>query len=369
MSIFLHPSYDCHEGVHAFQDEVSGLRGIIAIHSTRLGPAAGGCRVWNYATEEQALDDALRLSRGMTYKNALAGLKAGGGKAVIMAPPGGCFDRSQLFEAFGRAVESLGGQYITAEDVGSTVQDMEIVASQTCYVAGLPPDGPSSAGGDPSPWTALGVFLALEAAVRYKLDRSLEGVRVAVQGLGNVGYHLCQHLHDAGASLIVSDLSEQRLAVARERFQAVIETIDRIHQTDVDVFAPCAMGSVFDARTIPEMRAKVVCGGANNQLGDGTSGALLRSRDVLYCPDYVVNAGGIINVMAEFAGRDASEVREQIEQIPARLLAILLRADHHHMPTNDVADTLAQEMTGRDSMTPLATKGLPIRHGIEPRCF
>jgi leucine dehydrogenase len=346
MSLFANQSYDAHEGVHLFQDEVSGLRSIIAIHSTHLGPAAGGCRVWNYESEEQALQDALRLSRGMTYKNALAGLHAGGGKAVIMAPPGR-FDRAQLFEAFGRAVDRLGGRYITAEDVGSTVQDMETVASQTSHVAGLPPDSPSSAGGDPSPWTALGVFLSIQAAVQYKLDRSLDGVTVAVQGLGNVGFHLCQYLHGAGANLIVADLSEQRLIAAKDRFEAKIVSVENIHKAGAYVFAPCALGGGLSAATIPELQARIVCGAANNQLADAADGALLRDRGILYCPDYVVNSGGIINVMAEHAGHDTASVELQIQQIPSRLMEIMERAAHQNAPTNLVADTMAMEMTGR----------------------
>jgi leucine dehydrogenase len=346
MSLFFHPSNDAHEGIHLFQDQDSGLRSIIAIHSTHLGPAAGGCRLWHYETEEQALQDALRLSRGMTYKNALAGLHAGGGKAVIMAPPGR-FDREQLFEAFGRAVDSLGGLYITAEDVGSTVRDMEMVASQTCHVAGLPSDSPSSAGGDPSPWTALGVFLSIQAAVAYKLGRSLEGVGVAVQGLGNVGLHLCEYLHGAGAKLIVSDLSEQRLESAEARFQAQVETLERIYQADAYVLAPCALGGGLNAETIPQLRARVVCGAANNQLATTADGVLLRDRNILYCPDYVVNAGGIINVMAEHAGENTSSVERQVQQIPVRLLEILQRAESQHSATNRIADLMAMEMTGR----------------------
>ena len=346
MSLFVHPSYDAHEGVHLFQDEVSGHRSIIAIHSTRLGPAAGGCRVWHYESEEDALSDALRLSRGMTYKNALAGLSAGGGKAVIMAPPGP-FDRRQLFEAFGRMVDSLGGQYITAEDVGSTVEDMETVASQTCHVAGLPPDGPSSAGGDPSPWTALGVFLAIQTAVQYKLDRTLDGVTVAVQGLGNVGFHLCQYLHGAGANLVVADLSEQRLKAAQCKFQARIESVGHIHKVGAYVFAPCALGGGLNAQTIPELQARIVCGAANNQLANAADGALLRDRNILYCPDYVVNSGGIINVMAEHGGHDIDSVERQIQQIPSRLMEIMEIAARQNASTNMVADTMAQEMTGR----------------------
>jgi leucine dehydrogenase len=346
MNLFTHPSYDAHEGVHLFQDEVSGLRSIIAIHSTRLGPAAGGCRFWSYESEEEALADALRLSRGMTYKNALAGLHAGGGKAVIIAPRGR-FNRTQLFEAFGRAVNRLGGHYITAEDVGSTVEDMEIVASQTSHVAGLPAAGSSSAGGDPSPWTALGVFLAIEAAVQYKLARSLDGVSVAVQGLGNVGSRLCGYLDAAGANLMVADLSEHRAEMAREKFRARREAVDQIHKADADVFAPCALGGGLNAHTIPDLGARVVCGAANNQLADTADGARLRDRQILYCPDYVVNAGGIINVMAEHSRKDGRLVEQEVQQIPSRLLEILRRADCENAPTNLVADLMAMEMTAR----------------------
>ncbi|MDB5395638.1 MAG: Leucine dehydrogenase [Rhodospirillales bacterium] len=346
MVLFSHPSNDAHEGVHVFQDHESGLRGIVAIHSTHLGPAAGGCRVWNYRSGEEALTDALRLSRGMSYKNALAGLNAGGGKAVILAPPHR-FDRRELFEAFGRAVDSLGGRYITAEDVGSTVQDMECVGSQTSHVAGLPPDRPASAGGHPSPWTALGVFLAIKSAVEHRFGRSLDGVRVAIQGLGNVGFNLCRSLHDAGAELIVSDLSRERMLAAKTAFRAHTAPVDSIHLADSDVFAPCAMGGILDARTIAELAAKVVCGAANNQLSEAADGERLRGRGILYCPDYVVNAGGIINVMAEHAGLGAATAENQVRQIPLRLSEIFFRAQAEDKPTNEVADSLARALIGR----------------------
>jgi leucine dehydrogenase len=346
MTFFSHPSFDAHEGIHLFQDEISGLRSIIAIHSTQLGPAAGGCRMWCYDSDDDAFNDALRLSRGMTYKNAMAGLPAGGGKAVILAPQRP-FDRRQLFEAFGRAVESLGGQYITAEDVGSTVEDMMSVGSQTCHVAGLPPDEPAAAGGDPSPWTARGVFLAMQAAVQYEFGRPLDGVRVAVQGLGNVGFNLCRQLHQAGAKLVVADLSPARRELARERFSADVGTADRIHRADVDVFAPCAMGGVINADTIPELRCRVICGAANNQLAEAIDGKRLGARGILYCPDYVVNAGGIINVMAEHGGADLTAVERQVEQIPLRLLEVLERSRRELSPTNLVADAMARELTAR----------------------
>jgi leucine dehydrogenase len=282
----------------------------------------------------------------MSYKNALAGLPAGGGKAVIMLPQGP-FDRTRLFQAFGRAVDRLSGLYITAEDVGSTVQDMLTVASQTSHVAGLPPDGPSSAGGDPSPWTALGVFLSIEAAVRYKLGRGLDGVCVAVQGLGSVGFRLCEYLNGAGADLIVADLSTHRTSLAAAKFNAQIMSPEHVHEADADVFAPCALGGVLNAMTIPQIRAQVVCGAANNQLGDTGDGTRLRDRGVLYCPDYVVNSGGIINVMAEYAGDETAWVEQKIQQIPLKLLEIVKESEAQGAATNETADQMAIEITRR----------------------
>lgn len=346
MSLFSHSANDAHEGVHYFQDPASELRVIIAIHSLIAGKAAGGCRVWRYATEEGALADVLRLSRGMTYKNAMAGLGVGGAKAVILLPPGEV-NRLRIFEFFGKAVESLGGQYITAEDVGSTTADMEVVRKLTPYVAGLPRQRNAEAGGDPSPWTALGTFLALQKAVELETGGSLRGLRVAVQGVGSVGRHLCQHLHESGAQLIVADIAPERLRQAKEHFSARAETVERIHAADADVFVPCAMGAVLNDKTIPELRVKIVCGAANNQLAEAADGERLRERGILYCPDYVVNAGGIISVMAEYHGEGAESVDSRVREIPKRLGVVLNRSRAEHQAPNAVADAMARQLIGR----------------------
>ena len=340
-----HPSFDQHEGVHWFEDSASGLRAVIAIHSTHLGPAAGGCRVWRYPNEEAALGDALRLSQGMSYKNALAGLPAGGGKAVILAPDAG-FDRTRLFEAFGRAVASLGGTYITAEDVGASVHDMEVAATQTRYVAGLPPKG-NQAGGDPGPWTALGVFEAMKQVVESRLGQPLGQSRIAIQGLGSVGMMLARMLHQAGAQLAVADITADRTAAAAAEFGAQVVAVENIHKVAADVFAPCALGGVINPVTIGELNARIICGSANNQLATPTEGVRLHDRGVVYCPDYVVNAGGIISVMAEYAGEDESVVRARVMNIAARTDEILTYSEKRNLAANQVADRMAQELIGR----------------------
>ena len=345
MNASQHPAFDNHEGVHWFEDAASGLRAIIAIHSTHLGPAAGGCRVWRYANDEAALGDALRLSQGMSYKNAMAGLAAGGGKSVIMAPAGD-FDRRALFEAFGRAVASLEGRYITAEDVGASVADMEVAATQTRYVVGLPPKG-EQAGGDPSPRTALGVFEAMKLVVESRLDLPMAKARVAIQGLGAVGMPLAVMLHQAGAQLVVADISAQRAAEAAAMFGAEVVSVEDIHKVAVDVFAPCALGGVIDRKTIGELNCRVICGSANNQLATPVEGRRLHDRGVIYCPDYVVNAGGIISVMAEYHGDAESLVRARVMAIPGRTNEILTVSEKCNQAANLVADNVAKELIGR----------------------
>ena len=340
-----HPDFDRHEGVHWFEDAASGLRAVIAIHSTHLGPAAGGCRVWRYASDQAALGDALRLSQGMSYKNAMAGLAAGGGKAVILAPEGS-FDRRALFEAFGHAVDSLGGQYITAEDVGASVADMEVAARQTRYVVGLPPKG-RKAGGDPSPWTALGVFEAMRMAVESRLNLPMSQARVAVQGLGSVGMRLAVMLHQAGARLVVADISTERTTEAVAMFGAEVVSIDDIHKVAVDVYAPCALGGVIDRKTIGELNCRMICGAANNQLATPVEGARLHDRGVIYCPDYVVNAGGIISVMAEYAGDPETLVKARVMRISGRTDHILQQSEKRNLAANRVADAMAQDLIGR----------------------
>jgi len=355
MSVFDHPEFDQHESVHYIQDQQSGLKAIIAIHSTALGPAAGGCRRWQYANDSDALTDALRLSRGMTYKNAVAGLEFGGGKSVILAS-NSAPKSPELFRAFGRAVERLSGTYVTAEDVGCSVEDMRYVHEETGYVSGLPKSG-NSAGGDPSPLTAYGVFLGIESAVKARLGAdSLSGIRVAVQGVGHVGLHLCQLLHDAGAKLIVSDVNGDNLQLARDALPVIEVAPAELLFSNVDVLAPCALGNILTSQTIPKLKAKIIAGAANNQLATEADGALLADRDILYAPDYVINAGGIINVAHEYYGNSSEEqVRAEVARIPGRLDLIFAEAKTTNRPTNIIADELARSIVaGGSKESPVA---------------
>jgi leucine dehydrogenase len=343
MATFDNPAFDDHESVHFFTDPAAGLRAIIAIHSTALGPAGGGCRYWHYESSELALTDALRLSRGMSYKNALADLPMGGGKAVILKP-GEAPDRTTLFAAYGRAVNSLAGQYITAEDVGTRVEDMREVAKVTRYVSGLAGDA-TRAGGDPSPKTAYGVYLAMKEAWRFATGSdALAGVRVAVQGLGGVGGALCGLLHREGARLIVADISETRARQTAREYSALLAEPDELISTEADILAPCALGGVLHARSIETLRVRVICGAANNQLANPEDGERLRARGILYAPDYVVNAGGIISVALEYLGSGSeAEAQARIEKIPLTLRRILESAAASGESTSDVADRLAQQ--------------------------
>jgi leucine dehydrogenase len=347
MEIFDLREFDAHELVVFGHDAASGLRAIIAIHSTALGPAAGGCRMWPYASTAEAVADVLRLSRGMSYKNALAGLKFGGGKAVIIgdARKG---KTPELFEAFGRFVDSLGGRYVTAEDVGTTTHDMTQVARGTRYVAGLGA-APGEAGGDPGPKTALGVFLGLKAAVKFRLGRAdLTDVSVAVQGAGGVGYHLCGMLAAEGAKLSVADVRPVALQRVCDEFKARAVAVEEVLFEDVDVLSPCALGAVLSAQSIPRLRARVIAGAANNQLAQGQDGAALPAAGILYAPDYVINAGGIISVSREYhGGASEAQVIADIHGIPARLTEIFERARRENRTTNAVADELARERLGR----------------------
>lgn len=339
-------AFDAHESVTFVSDAASGLRAVIAIHSTHRGPAFGGCRAWTYATPALALNDALRLSRGMSYKNAMAGLPFGGGKAVIIRADGQAVTDAQ-FEAFGRAVNDLGGRYITAEDVGVSVRSMELVARHTRYVGGLPHgQGANRREGDPSPLTALGVFCGIQSAVRAKLGRSdLKGLRVAVQGLGNVGMNLCGLLHEAGARLIVADLNTVAVESALRRFGAEVATVEEILFQDVDVVSPCALGGVFHARSIPQLKTTIIAGGANNQLATDTDGQSLHDRGILYAPDYVINAGGIIWVSAEYLGEfDESGAVLRVRHIRQTLDEIFLESATQNLPTNAVSDARARKL-------------------------
>ena len=344
MGVFDHAEFDNHESLHHFHDEATGLRTIISVHSTALGPAAGGCRRWTYTNDADALTDALRLSRGMTYKNAVAGLKFGGGKAVILAndraPKSG-----ELFAAFGRAVDSLGGRYITAEDVGCTVDDMRHVREQTEFVSGLP-HAEGVAGGDPSPWTALGCLQGIEAAASVKLGAdSLKGLRIAVQGVGNVGAALCHLLHEAGTELTVSDVSRENLQAISAQLPVTIVPPKDLLFSDVDILSPCALGNILTSTTIPRIRAKIIAGAANNQLATTADGALLAKQGILYAPDYVINAGGIISVAGEYYHTSSEDqVRDDVGRIKGRLKLIFDEASETGRPTNEIADELARNL-------------------------
>ena len=331
-----------HESVHLIDRPEIGLFGVIVIHSTLLGPAAGGCRLWRYADRGAVVEDARLLSRGMTYKNAMAGLPLGGGKAVLTIAEGA--DRALALRAFGHVVEDLGGRYITAEDVGTTVGDMRLVAEETRFVSGLPTVGSEAAGGDPSPWTALGVFLSIEAAVARKLGSTLDGVKVAVQGVGNVGGALCRMLVDAGASIVIADQDSRRVRLLENVLGAKACSTDEIHCAEVDVFAPCALGGALNSETVKTLKATIVCGAANNQLAEHSLGQTLTTRGVLYAPDYVVNAGGIISVAAEWLGESRVTVDERVRRIPERLLKVLDQAQAERLPTNVAADRAVEEL-------------------------
>lgn len=323
-------------------DPASGLDGYIALHETDLGPAAGGCRFWSYANGEDAKADAVRLARGMTYKNALAGLPFSGGKAVLRRPEKD-FDRTALFEAFGRAVAQLDGRYVTAEDVGTSVADMQVVASMSRHVAGLPPEA-GCAGGDPSPWTAQGVFESMQVGVAKALGRDLEGVTVAVQGVGNVGADLCHRLHAAGARLVIADTDAARCFALAKQVGASVVGVDQIASVEADVFAPCALGGALDLEVARNLRAKLVCGAANNQLATRDVAAVLLDRGIVYLPDYVVNAGGIISVSAEYLGEDAGHVGQRVAGIAPRVAALIERAAQESRSPAHVADEMAEQV-------------------------
>ncbi len=317
--------FDGHEAIQFVTDIESGLKAIIAIHSTHLGPAAGGSRFWHYAHDEQALIDALRLSRGMSYKNAMAGLALGGGKTVILADKN-MRKTPEMLRAFGRAVDRLGGNYVTAEDVNMSVADMLEVAKETQFVAGLPAAG-GDVGGDPGPFTSLGVFLGVKQAVRHKLGKdSLEGLHIAIQGAGSVAKGLARHAAAEGARISIADIDEDKARALADSVGGSVVAADAILSLEADVLSPCALGAILNAETIPQLNVPVIAGGANNQLATPEDGERVKECGILYAPDYVINAGGIINVCTEYlADGDASTVQARIEGIPARLAANLER--------------------------------------------
>jgi leucine dehydrogenase len=348
MSVFSNPAFDRHQRVVFANDSASGLRAIIAVHDTRLGPGVGGCRMYPYANEAEALHDVLRLSRGMTYKSALAGLPFGGGKSVIMGDPRS--DKSkQLLLAMGEFVESLGGLYVATEDSGTSVEDMRTMAARTSHVSGVQED--TEHGGDPSPSTAWGVFLGIRTAVQHRLGGdSLTGLRVAIQGLGNVGFHLAGLLVDAGAEVFGADVSSQNLQRACEQRGVVPVATTDILSLEADVFAPCAMGAVLDSEVVDQLRVGIVAGAANNQLAADHQADQLIDRGILYCPDFLINSGGIIDVHYQRMGGNRDELREHIARIEGNLREILFRSDRSGRSPHWIAEELAEEFlaTGQD---------------------
>lgn len=350
MSVFTHIDFDQHEQVVFGHDQASGLKAIIAVHDTTLGPALGGCRMWNYTSDEEALRDVLRLSRGMTYKSALARLPLGGGKAVIIGDPRSGKSEA-LFQAMGDFVDSLGGRYVTAADSGTGVAEMRIMAERTRHVAGAGQReayGGGTRDGDPSPSTAYGVFVGIRSAVRHRLGRNdLNGLKVAIQGVGQVGFGLAKHLKDAGAELWVTDIFDvnQRRAVEQLGARAVGQ--QEIFGLDVDVFAPCALGAIINPQTLEALRAPIIAGAANNQLASAELAEQLRRRDCLYAPDYAINAGGIIDVCYERTGGSAAELKAHIEGIEATLDEIFRRSKAEGATTSAIAEQMARERLGR----------------------
>ncbi|MBX9686997.1 MAG: leucine dehydrogenase [Candidatus Obscuribacterales bacterium] len=329
-----------HEQLVFFQDKPSGLRAIVGIHSTALGPALGGCRMWNYKDESEAFRDVLRLSRGMSYKAAIAGLNLGGGKAVILGD-----SRTQkseaLLKAFGRYVEALAGRYITAEDVGMKVQDIDVIRTQTRFAVGGSNEGGS---GDPSGMTALGTFQGMKAAIKAAgLGEDLSGLTVAIQGVGNVGYHLSSYLSAAGAKLVVSDIYQAQAERVKEEFGAAIVAADEIYSVDCDVFAPCALGAILNQRTIPLLKCKVVAGAANNQLETENDGFALMKKGITYAPDYAINGGGLINVAAELDGYNKEVVLGKVSNIYNTITNILSLAASDGIPPHVAADQIAEQ--------------------------
>lgn len=323
------------------QDKASGLKAIIAIHDTTLGPALGGTRMWPYTSEEEAVIDALRLARGMTFKNAAAGLNFGGGKTVIIGDPRK--DKSEaLFRAFGRFVESLNGRYITAEDVGICVEDMDIVSQETKHVNGVGAIAGSS--GDPSPITAFGVLKGIQACAKEVWGiEQLKGKTVALQGLGHVGYYLAKHLHQEGANLIVADINEHNVERVVKELGATAVNPDAIYGVECDIFTPTALGAIINDHTIPQFKCRIIAGAANNQLGENRHGDLLHSKGILYAPDYIINAGGVINIADELNG-DYNKERalRAVEIIYRNIEEIIAISKRDNIPTYKAADILAE---------------------------
>ncbi len=341
LTVFSQPEFDNHEQIVFANDEATGLRAIIAVHNTNCGPAVGGCRFWNYDNDEDALVDVLRLSKGMTYKNALAGLNFGGGKAVIIGDPKKLKSEA-LFRAFGKKLNNLNGTYYSAEDVNITTADIMQAYQETDFVVGL--EGKS---GNPAPFTAYGTYLGIKAAVKHKFNReSLDGLTFSIQGLGSVGMYLCKRLFEENAKLIVTDINQESVEKAISEFGATAVGLDEIYAVDADVYVPCALGATINDDTIPQLKVKVVAGCANNQLQLPIHGTKLKDLGILYAPDYAINAGGIINIFFEQDkdGYSASKANKKVEEIYDTLTEIFVRADKENKPTHQVADILAQEI-------------------------
>jgi leucine dehydrogenase len=327
-----------HEQLVICNDTSAGYRGIIAIHSTTLGPALGGTRFWNYASDEEAIVDALRLARGMTYKNAVAGLNLGGGKSVIIGN-NKTTDREMIFRAHGRFVESLGGRYITAEDVGTSTADMDYVHMETKNVTGL-----AGRSGDPSPVTAHGVFRAIQASAKERWSSDdLSGRTISVQGAGHVGYFLSKELHEAGAKLVVTDIDAERVKTVVSEFGARAVSPDEIYGVQADIFAPCALGGIINDKTIPQLKVEIVSGAANNVLLEERHGEVLDQKGILYTPDYVANAGGVINVYSELAGWSSARAFRKADEIYDTVLKVFKIAKTDKVPTYVAADRLAEQ--------------------------
>lgn len=339
MSLFEHKEFDNHEQVVFCHDQESGLKAIIAVHDTTMGPSLGGTRMWNYASSAEALTDVLRLSRGMTYKSALAGLPLGGGKAVIIGDAK--TDKSDpLFKAYGRFIDSLGGKYITAEDVNIRTTDIAVISTQTRYVAGT-----AEKAGDPSPHTALGAYLGLKAAVKHALgSEDLTGVKIALQGLGAVGYGLAEYCAKDGAILFVSDVNQEAVDRAVSKLGATAVSIDDIYDQDVDVYSPCALGATINDDTLKRIKAKVIAGSANNQLATAAHDKIVKDMGILYAPDYVINAGGVIHVCSEAASFSNEETAARVRNIYNTLDKIFTRAKAENRPTGEIADEMAREI-------------------------
>jgi leucine dehydrogenase len=341
MKIFSYMENYDYEQLVFCQDEVSGLKAIIAIHDTTLGPALGGTRMWTYESEEAAIEDALRLARGMTYKNAAAGLNLGGGKTVIIGDPRK--DKNEeMFRAFGRYIQGLNGRYITAEDVGTTVADMDLIHEETDYVTGISPAFGSS--GNPSPVTAYGVYRGMKAAAKEAFGTdSLEGKSIAVQGVGNVAYNMCKHLHEEGANLIVTDIHKESVDRAVNDFGAKAVDPSEIYSVDCDIFAPCALGAIINDETISQIKAKVIAGAANNQLKETRHGDAIHEMGIVYAPDYVINAGGVINVADELYGYNSERAMKKVEQVYNNVERVIEIAKRDNIPTYAAADRMAEE--------------------------